>query len=118
MRHLSYAALTVAITCFGVSAEAQTGWTGTVTNISEPVVTGGWLSIPVIAVEPNGNAYAIWNRVAEAPANTLIQASQYIAATDSWGTPMTARRKPTTSFHCARVPRTRSAANSDGALAP
>jgi hypothetical protein len=89
MRHLSAAALTVTIIGFVSIAEAQTGWTGTVATISAPVVTNGWLSIPAIAVEPNGNAYAIWNRVAGAPANTLIQASRYIAATNSWGPPMT-----------------------------
>ena len=83
MRQLSIAALSLTIVGFTASANAQT-WSGTVTNISAPVVTNGWLSQPVIAVEPNGNAYAIWNRVAGAQANTLIQASQYIAAT---GTP-------------------------------
>jgi len=89
MRPPAAAALAVTIIGFAAIANAQTGWTGTVTNISTPVVTGGFLSRPILAVEPNGNAYAIWNRVAGTPGNTLIQASRYVAATDSWSTPMT-----------------------------
>ena len=85
MRHLSAAVL---VTIIGVAsiADAQTGWTGTVTTISTPVPTIGFLN-PAIAVQPNGDAYAVWSDNVE----NDIQAARYVAATDSWDAPITLR---------------------------
>ena len=66
MRYLSAAALTVTIIGSVAIAEAQTGWTGTVTTISAPAPTLGY-SRPAIADKPNGNAYVVWNNVGAGP---------------------------------------------------
>jgi hypothetical protein len=88
MRQLS-AALTITIIGVVSIAEAQTGWTGTVTTISAPVVNYGRHFRPVIAVDPNGNAYAIWDQIEGVPASTRIKAARYVAGTDSWSAPIT-----------------------------
>ncbi len=74
------------LTIIGVAsiADAQTGWTGTVTTISTPAPTIGFLN-PAIAVQPNGDAYAVWSDNVEGD----IQAARYVAATDSWDAPIT-----------------------------
>jgi hypothetical protein len=88
MRHLSAAALTVTIIGVVSIAEAQTGWTGTVTTISTPVVTSGLIFRPDLAVAPNGDAYAIWEEPTLQAARS-IKAARYVAAVDSWSAPMT-----------------------------
>jgi hypothetical protein len=88
MRQLGTPFISLTILLFATNAYAQ-AWSGTVNTISTPVATNGFIFRPILAVEPNGNAYAIWNRVAGSPPNTLIQAARYIAATDTWGAPMT-----------------------------
>jgi hypothetical protein len=81
---LSLAALIVTVNIgFASIAHAQ-GWTGTVTTISTPVPKLGFFN-PAIAVQPNGNAYAVWSDNEEGD----IQAARYVAATDSWDAPIT-----------------------------
>jgi hypothetical protein len=89
MRYLSAAALVVTLTSVASISEAQTGWTGTVTTISTPVVNYGRHFRPVIAVDPNGNAYAIWDQIEGVPASTRIKAARYVAMTNSWSAPVT-----------------------------
>ena len=77
---LSSAALIVTITIgFASIAEAQ-GWSGTVINVSAPAPTNGLVS-PRLAVEPNGNALAIFD-------GGGVKVARYIAASDSWETPI------------------------------
>ncbi len=43
---------------------------------------------PAVAVQPNGDAYAVWDRLGGTP-TAVIEASRYVAATDSWDAPIT-----------------------------
>jgi hypothetical protein len=87
MRRLSLTAL--AIIGLAAIAEAQSGWSGTVSTISTPVANYGRIFTPVVAVDPNGNAYAIWNQIEGLQPISLIKAARYVAATDSWNAPTT-----------------------------
>ena len=88
MRQLS-AALTLSIIGVVSIAEAQTGWTGDVRTIFTTVFPTPF-SLAATAVDPNGNAYAIWTVGDSATSSTSrIEVARYVAATDSWGVPIT-----------------------------
>ncbi len=88
MRQLS-AALTLSIIGVVSIAEAQTGWTGDVRTIFTTVFPTPF-NLAATAVEPNGNAYAIWTVGDSATSSTSrIEVARYVAATDSWGVPIT-----------------------------
>jgi Fibronectin type III domain len=90
MRSLSVATLTATFIAITSLAEAQTGWTGTVTTLSVPKFPS-WEFTAALAVEPNGNAYVVWRRPeAGSLAGTVrIEVARYVAATDSWSAPIT-----------------------------
>ncbi len=88
MRSLLAAALTVTFISVASIAEAQTGWTGTMTTISTPAANNQDTFRPKVAVQPNGNAYAVWNNVGGGPDITVVEAARYVAATDSWDVPV------------------------------
>ncbi len=85
-----FAALIVTIVGLVSTADAQPGWTGDVRTISTTVFPRSFGSAAT-AVDPTGNAYAIWTvRDDVTPsATTRIEIARYIAATDSWSDPIT-----------------------------
>jgi hypothetical protein len=89
MRYMSVAAFTATIIVFTSTAEAQTGWTGTVTTISSPIVTNGFLAAPKVAFETDGDGWAVWSQIGGNPSNVSIQAARYEAASGIWGPPIT-----------------------------
>src|SRR5262245_34895205 len=86
MRDLS-AAVLVIVTGVVSIAEAQPGWSDRVTTISTPAPAHPLLfAEPEIAVQPNGDAYAVWEDLG---GGNVIKVARYAAARDSWDAPIT-----------------------------
>ncbi len=64
-------------------AEAQTGWSGTVTTLS---AVDQRANDSEMAVDDAGNGFAIWSR--GEGATEVIQVARYEVATDSWSSPI------------------------------